>query len=122
MDAKTFQTIEVASCLTGIALGDIKGGYSKMQEVASVLFGADIWTHELVHEPTVDAYREEGYLQFPDMPTKAEAEADWQAAGAKAVAAYGPTVTVQPGKHGRREGPVKTLEALVPADRIVVVG
>jgi len=95
--------------------------YSRMQEIASHLFGGPIWTHELAHEPTVDAYREEGYRQFPAMPTPAEAKADYLSAAAKAVGAYGETISVAEGSHGRREHPVETLAAIVPCDRIVPI-
>lgn len=120
MTDKTFPTLHVASCITGIGLCEGMN-YSRMQEIASHLFGTPIWTHELAHRPTVDACREEGYRQFPAMPTQAEAEANWQAAADKAVAAYGETVTVAEGTHGRREHPVDTLAAMVPAERIAIV-
>jgi hypothetical protein len=120
MAAKTFPTLHVASCLTGIGMSD-KMSYSDIQAIASHLFGASIWTHELVHAPTQDAYKSEGYRQFPDMPTPAEASADFEAAARKATAAYGETVTVEEGTHGRREHPVDTLAAMVSADKIIVV-
>lgn len=120
MTAKTFPTLHVASTITGIAM-DEGMTFSRMQEIASHLFGAPIWTHELVHEPTKDAYVEEGYRQFPDMPTAAEAEADYRTAAAKAVAAYGDTIEVEEGSHGRRESPVDTLSRMVPPEKIVVV-
>jgi hypothetical protein len=120
MGSKTFPTLRVASTITGIGLTDGMT-YSDMQEIASHLFGAPIWTHELIHEPTRDAYVEEGYRQFPDMPSQAEAEADFKAAAAKALAAYGETVEVEEGTHGRRESPVDTLSRMVPPEKIVVV-
>jgi hypothetical protein len=120
VNTKTFPTLHVATCLTGIGLcEDIS--YSRVQEIASHLFGAPIWTHELIHAPTLDAYKSEGYRQFPDMPTAAEAEADYEAAARKAVATYGETIDVVEGTHGRREHPVDTLSRLVPADRIIEV-
>lgn len=120
MTAKTFPTLHVATCITGIGL--CEGiTYSNMQEIASHLFGASIWTHELAHGPTNDAFTQEGYRQFPDMPTPAEANADYAAAAAKAVAAYGETILVEEGTHGRRENPLNTLSAMVDPDKIVVV-
>lgn len=119
--SREFPTIVVASALTGIGLGDIPGGFSAIAEIASYLFGAPIWTHELVHEPTYDAYREEGYRQFPDMPTSSEAEQDWRQAAAKALAAYGPTVTVAKGAHGRRESPTDTAAAVAPHATIIPI-
>jgi hypothetical protein len=118
--AKTFPTLHVASTITGIGL-TTGMTYSHMQEIASHLFGAPLWTHELVHEPTKDAYVEEGYRQFPDMPTSAEAAANYKTAAAKAIAAYGDTVSVAQGTHGRREHPVDTLSRMVPPEKIVVV-
>jgi len=120
MATKTFPTLRVASTITGIALTHDMT-YSDMQEIASHLFGASIWTHELVHEPTKDAYVEEGYRQFPNMPSQAEAEADFKAAAAKATAAYGDAVVVVEGTHGRRENPVDTLSRMVPPEKIVVI-
>lgn len=120
MAEKQFPTLHVASCITGIGLCEGLN-YSRMKEIASHLFGDQLWTHELPHGPTNDAYTEEGYRQFPDMPTRAEAEADFEAAARKAVATYGETVTVEEGKHGRREHPFDTLKAMVPEDKIVVV-
>lgn len=119
-DRAKFPTLHVASCLTGRVLS-LGMNVSTMQEIASHLFGAPIWTHELTHGPTEDAYTEEGYRQFPDMPTAIEAEADWQAAARKALATYGETVDVAKGTHGRRESPVATLAAMVPAEKIIVV-
>lgn len=120
MATRTFPTLHVASTITGIGLTEGMN-YSDMQEIAAHLFGAPIWTHELVHEPTKDAYVEEGYRQFPDMPSQAEAEADFKAAAAKAIAAYGDTVDVAEGTHGRRESPVDTLSRMVPPEKIVVI-
>lgn len=121
MTAKQFPTLVVASAITGVGLCHIPNGYSKMMEVASHLLGTPVWLHELAHGPTQDAYSEEGYRQFPDMPTKAEAKADWQAAAAKALAAYGETVTVRQGTAVRLESPVQTLKAMVSPDKIITV-
>lgn len=118
-ESKTFDTYMVASALTGIALGPCC--YADIAEIASMLFGAPIWTHELVHKPTKAVYCDEGFRQFPDMPTKAEAEADWKAARDKAEAAYGHFVEVKRGKHGRRESPVTTLSNMVGEDKVIVV-
>lgn len=123
MTRKTFPTLHVASCLTGIAF--VEGlKYQDLQAVAAHLLGDDVYTHELGHRPTMDAVAEEGYRQFPDMPTSKEARADWSAAAVKALAAYGRTVNVQRGKHGRREHPVDTLKAMLPKekrDRIIAI-
>lgn len=122
MSTKTFPTLHVASCLTGVGLCEGLS-YSRVQEIASHLFGGPVWTHELVHQPTQDAYTEEGYRQFPDMPTRVEAHDDWQGAALKAISAYGDSVSVQEGMHGRRENPLDTLRAIKPdADVVVVVG
>lgn len=118
--AKSFPTLYVASTITGIGLcNGMK--FSDMQEIASHLFGASIWTHELIHEPTKDAYVSEGYRQFPDMPTPQEAQTDYQAAARKAISAYGDSVEVQEGSRGRRESPVDTLGHMVPPEKIIVV-
>jgi hypothetical protein len=95
--------------------------FSNIQEIASHLFGDAVWTHELGTGPTMDAVREEGYRQFPDLPTPVEAANDYAAAARKAVAAYGETLTVAEGTHGRRESPVTTLRNMIGPDKIIVV-
>lgn len=112
MSKKTFPTLHVASAITGIALCDGLS-FSRMQEIAAHLFGGPIWTHELAHAPTNDAYAEEGYRQFPEMPSKDEARNDWRRAAQKALDAYGPDVEVTEGTHGRREAPTETLSAML---------
>lgn len=107
MTAKEFPTLVVASTITGVTLCRVHA--SEMDQVANYLFGAPVRKLDLTHEPKA-AYVQEGYCQFPDMPTREEAQADWEAAARKAVAAYGETVTVQQGTHGRRESPAQTLE------------
>lgn len=117
---KTFDTYLVASAVTGIAMGPMTFG--DIQEVWEMLLGAPVWTHELAHEPTHDAVSEECYRQFPDMPTRAEAEEDFEAARTKAEAAYGHFVTVRRGDHGRRETPLETIGAVAPHAEVVTIG
>jgi hypothetical protein len=117
---QTFPTLHVATLLSGVGLAR-NAQIGRLKEIASLLFGAQIYTHELTHEPTCDAYREEGYRQFPLMPTHVEAHADWRAAARKALVAYGRKVDVEQGTHGRREHPEATLRAMVPDKPIIVV-
>lgn len=116
---KQFDTYIVASAITGIGLGP--ASFSDMHEVYDMLLGEGIFTHEMAHAPTVDACTEEGYRQFPEMPTKAEAQEDYAAAREKAERAYGPFVTVKRGAHKRRETPVETLEAMAPSEKIITL-
>jgi hypothetical protein len=118
-NTKKFPTLIVASTMTGIAL--TKTTFSEMMECASWLCGYPIWTHELAHGPTIDQYKTEGYEQFPAMPTKAEAEADYVAAAAKAISAYGEAVEVRQGSSKRHEGPVDTLRAMAPHVDVIPV-
>lgn len=120
MTAKSYPTLHVASCLTGVVL--CHGlNISVMQEIASHLYGQEIWTHELVYHSIQHAYVDEGYRQFPGMPTRGEAEADHEVAAAKALAAYGDSVTVEPGTSVRTEGPIGTLSSFVDRSEIIVV-
>jgi len=117
---KTFPTLYVASCLTGTALCEGMT-YSTMHEVATLLFGGDVWTHELGTGPISAAYQAEGYRQFPLMPTREEAHGDFMAAAAKASAAYGATVEVQPGNCRRHADPLTTLGNMVGGKPIIVL-
>jgi len=107
-----FPSLVVASCLTGIALTTMKG-FGEVHAVAAQLLGDDIYTHELAYEPLMEKVTAEGYWQFPLMPTRAEAEADWEAAAAKVTKTYGATVIVRKGTGGRREDPVTTLYNMI---------
>jgi secreted trypsin-like serine protease len=106
-DEKTYDTFVVATALTGIGLGPCS--YSDIMDVYSMLLGYHVWTHELAHSPTIHEVRDEGYRQFPNMPTGAVASADWEKARDIAVAEYGHFVTVKRGNSVRRESPVATL-------------
>ena len=119
MTTKIFNSLDVATVLTGIAM---RKGFtvSLAQEIASHLLGYDIYTHELVHEPTQDAYTEEGYRQFPDMPRRDAVHADLNAATSQVLAAYGPKVTVARGNHVRREHPLDTLRVIVGPDKPII--
>ncbi len=87
-----------------------------------MLFGASLSTGELGHDPTMDAARQEGYRQFPKMPTKTIAKADWERARMSAEAEYGDFVTVKRGTHGRRENPIETIRNMTGEDPVIVVG
>ena len=115
-DTRTFPTLHVASAITGIGMC-LGLKYSNIHEIASHLFGAPVWTHELGHSRTIEAYAAEGYRQFPDMPTKEEAKADWRKAAQKAIAAYGETVTVARGTSIRREDPISTLASMMQPEK-----
>jgi hypothetical protein len=116
---RLFNSLHVASCLTGVALTEMT--YRDIQAVASWLFGDSVYTHELVHEPTMSWVREEGYRQFPDMPTHEQAHVDWKGTVNKVLVTYGPLVEVEQGPNGRREHPVATLRAMLPDKPIIVV-
>lgn len=104
---KEFPTLIVASALTGIGL--CKSSFDEIQEIADHLLGYEIWTHELMNDEIKDAYRAEGFKQFPQMPTRQEALEDWQVAAAQAILTYGETVNVVRGDHKRTKGPVQNF-------------
>ncbi|KQT52183.1 MULTISPECIES: hypothetical protein [unclassified Aureimonas] len=106
-----FPTLEVATAMTGIAL--CSTSISRMHEIATVLAGHDVWTHELGHRETMDAIGAHARIGLPDMPTRHEAEANWKAAAEKATSAYGDTVTVTRGTMQRSADPVSTLAGMM---------
>lgn len=118
-EVKQFPTLVVASTLTGISMAVMR--ISARPECAEWLCGYPVGTHELAYQPIMDDYIAKGYAQFPDMPTKAAAEADFQAAAAKAVAAYGEVLTVNRGTGERSENPIETLQTMTPNEEIIVV-
>lgn len=116
---KQFGTLEVASALTGIAM--CTTSVTRMSEICAWLLGGPVWTHELIHEPTMDAVKGEGYRQFPLLPQRENAQANWEAAARQAVVIYGETLTVHEGTHGRREHPEDTMRAVGVSGPIVTI-
>ncbi|WP_084398322.1 DUF7736 domain-containing protein [Henriciella aquimarina] len=106
-ETKEFPTLQIASAITGIGLCEGMK-YSDMQVAFDHILGRPVWTHELGHGATTEKVRELGFAQFPDMPAREEAQADWKAAAAKALAAYGETVTVRRGQDVREADPIST--------------
>lgn len=111
-ETKEFPTLLVASTMTGIGLGDGLT-FSDVQECAEHLFGGPVWTHELAYEPIYSQYKAEALRQFPDMPTREEAEADYKAAAKAAVERYGQTVSVKRGNCKRDIGPVGSIAEMM---------
>lgn len=113
-EAKEFPTCAVASVLTDICLVEKGFNSAFAAEIRQWIYGDQIWTHEIFGEEVPAKVKEAGYGQFPDMPTRAEALADYKAATAKALAAYGPTVTVARGSNRRDKHPMDTLREIMP--------
>lgn len=113
-EKKEFRTLVVASTATGIGLAD-KLSFSDIHECAEWLCGHPVFTHELVHKPTVERYRAEVIRQFPNMPTTEEAHADFEAAAVKATKAYGDKISVQRGSSERNASPIFTFSEMVAA-------
>lgn len=118
--SKTFSTLAVASAATGIGLADGMN-YSTMAEISSHVLGFDIWTHELADRAMNNRVRDRLLTLFPGLPTGDEARADWRAAAAKAVAAYGDTLTIPAGADERSESPIESLARMVGDKPIVAV-
>lgn len=118
-ERKEFPTLVVASAVCGVGLGAMK--FSDMHEAVEWLFGGPVWTHELVHGPTQDAYVSEALEQFPKLPTRAEAEKDWQAARERVLDEYGPILSVAKGTAQRRASPIETLKDIRPDAQIIPV-
>lgn len=117
---KSFNTLHVASAMTGIGLCEGLN-YSKVQEIMSHALGRPIWTHEIAHRPTIAEFQAIMESLFPDMPTEIEARSDFQAAAKKAVAAYGETVRIPFGETERPETPVETLQNMIGPDKKIII-
>lgn len=113
-EIKTFPTVNVASCATGIILRTGLS-YADMAEVAEHALGHSIWTHELGDEKTMNKVRAAIHEQFPEIPTREEAQADWQAASDRAIKAYGETVDLKLGVGQRTETPMDSLVRMTGA-------
>lgn len=117
-EKKNFPSLAIASAATGICMADGMN-VSKFQEIYDFVLGHPIWTHELPgYGPEVYRLLRE---QFPLMPTREAAEADWKAAANAMTVAYGNEVSVRPGFGERTRSPLETLKEMVPEENIIVV-
>jgi hypothetical protein len=117
-EMKTFRSLAVASAATGIGLCD-KLNFGLMGEIASHVLGYPIWTHEIpAAGPKVWLLLKD---QFPLLPTRAEAEADWKCAATAMTAAYGAEIAVRRGNGSRKESPLDTLQKIVGDKPIITV-
>lgn len=108
----TFPTLNVASCACGIMLTDGLR-YSDMAEIAEYALGHPVWAHELGDQKTMGRVREAIFDQFPEFPTKQEAQDDWRAAADKATKAYGESVDLRRGDQVRVEDPTESLQRMI---------
>lgn len=106
---RTYPSLEIASFLTGIAL--CQTNFSKLMEIAEFLSGEPIWTHELACEDIIRPIQDEGYRQFPLMPSREDAAKDYKAAIYKVVEAYGTAIEVTQGYVERKADPLTTAMA-----------
>lgn len=117
-ELKTFRSLAVASAATGIGLCE-KLNFSLMGEIASHVLGYPIWTHEIpASGPKVWLLLKD---QFPLLPTRAEAEADWKSAAAAMTAAYGDEIAVRTGNGTRKESPLDTLQKMIGDKPVIAV-
>jgi hypothetical protein len=116
-EKKEFPTLVIASLVTGVMM--YKGSFGDVHEAAEWLFGGPVWTHEFVHGPTSDIFVSRAFEQFPDLPTRVDAEKDWQAAAEKAIDSYGAVLSVAKGKDGRQAGPMQTIRDIKP-DAVII--
>lgn len=119
IEYKDFPTLHVASATTGISLCDGLN-YSRMMEITSHILGYSIWTHELAHKPTLATLREIVNANWPLLPSSEEAKEDWEAAAAKAVEAYGKTMTIPKGDGVRDIGPIKALSEIMDGEHVTL--
>jgi len=117
-EIKTFSSLAVASAATGVGLCEGLS-FSTMGEIASHVLGYPIWTHEIPDaSPKVWLLIKQ---QFPMLPTREEASADWRAAAASMTAAYGDMIDVAAGNGTRKESPLDTLQKMVGDKPVIAV-
>lgn len=117
-ETREFPSLAVGSAALGIALRDGLT-YSDVQEISEHVLGHPVWTHEIPSTgPEVDRRIRE---QFPLMPTREDARADWQATAAKITAAYGKTMTVKRGNQKRARDPISTAVDMMGGPSKVIV-
>ena len=87
----------LASVVTGVVLGNVP--LADLVKIYSQLYGAVLTIEEIALTSIRTIIVEEAYRQFPHLPTKLEAEDNWEAAREKAIKAYGDTVTISLGSN-----------------------
>lgn len=110
-ERRSFPTLNVASCACGIMLTDGLT-YADMAEIAEFAMGHPIWTHELGDSKTMGRVRDSILGEFPQLPTKEEAEASWRVAADRATKAYGETIELERGTQTRAEHPIDSLHRM----------
>jgi len=85
----------LASVVTGVVLGNVP--LADLLKIYSQLYGTDLSIEEIALTSIRTIIVNEAYRQFPHLPTKLEAEDNWEAAREKAIQSYGETVVVSLG-------------------------
>ncbi len=117
-DTKTFRSLAVASAATGIGLCEGLS-FSLMGEICSHVLGYSIWTHEIPEAgPKAWLLLRQ---QFPLLPTRDDAVADWRSAAAAMTAAYGAEIEVAAGTCKRKTSPLETLQKMVGDKPVIAV-
>jgi hypothetical protein len=117
-ETKTFPSLHVATAATGIGL--VNGmSFSQVHEIYEYVLGHPVWTHEIPRYS--EQVRQLLSKQFPEMPSRADAEADWATAGDAMLVAYGPHVEVKAGTGERTESPLDTLREVAGNKPVIVV-
>lgn len=119
-EVKEFPTTVVASIATMIHMAE-GFKFGDIHECAEWIAGHPIWTHEFADKVVVEMLAADAYSQFPNLPTRDEARADFRVAAAKAIAEYGLTVTVTRGNGIRDKHPLDTLQNAAPDAAVIVV-
>lgn len=95
-------TIVFASVVTGVILENIS--LADLLRVYSRLYGSVLSIEEIALTSIRNVIVDEAYRQFPQLPTKLEAEDNWEAALEKAVNEYGNAVTIMLGPNRTNQG------------------
>lgn len=91
----------LASVVTGVVLGNVP--LADLLKIYSQLYGTDLSIEKIALTSTRMIIVEEAYRQFPDLPTKLEAEENWEAAREKAIQSYGDTVVISLGTSNSKD-------------------
>lgn len=117
-DMKEWPTLLVASAACGVALQEGMN-LSNIQAFAGWILNKPVWTHELIHEPTMSAMREVVYEKFPDLPKRNDARADWEKARDAVIDRYGATLLLNQTDFKRQETPEETAKVVAPHASII---
>jgi len=113
-EQRCFPIEAVLGLTTGVLLK--RNGFSELHELAEFIAGHSIWTHEFADKTTVAELREAAFRQHPSLRDAERFEPEGQVMNeylpafvARAVAQFGPELSIERGSTGRTESPIASL-------------